>query len=336
MKLREKILNIINNSKTFLILTHIGADADAIASSIAMYWFLVSLGKNPDNIEVYIPYVSKDLEFIDSNNCLKNKCTLKKYDLIIIVDCSSYLRVEGIDLIRESSTSEVIVIDHHEASENLLKSNYSIMDSTASSCTCIIYREFIDYINAQYTKCFAKCVGIGIYSDTIGLTINVTEECKSILEDCAKKSVDLISIKNQLQEVDERTKILTNLAIQRLVFKQGIGCTYILQEDLLENERNLRSINRKAIIEKILHSTNCSILILVIENQKHQFKGSLRTTLGNINLNDICVSLVQCNLVLEGGGHANSAGFRISIEDSITDSIENTYNIFIDAIIEKN
>lgn len=56
MDVRKKIMDNVCQAKTFLILTHVRPDGDAISSSIAMYYLLVSLGKDPKNIEVFIPY----------------------------------------------------------------------------------------------------------------------------------------------------------------------------------------------------------------------------------------------------------------------------------------
>ena len=88
---RKNFVDAFRQANTFLILTHIRPDGDAISSSIAMYEFLVSLGKNPEDIEVFIPHISKDLSFIDKNNILATSCTMKNHDLVIVVDCSDYL-----------------------------------------------------------------------------------------------------------------------------------------------------------------------------------------------------------------------------------------------------
>ena len=55
------------------------------------------------------------------------------------------------------------------------------------------------------------------------------------------------SIRKQLQSVDERTKALTELALNRFVANHDVGCTYILQSDLLPSERNLDIVNHKYI-----------------------------------------------------------------------------------------
>lgn len=326
-------LENIYKAKTFLILTHVRPDEDAISSSITMYHFLVSLGKDPKNIEVFIPYISKDLSFIDENNILTKKCKLEKYDVVIIVDCSDKARVEGSDLLEGFTPQQCIIIDHHEISGNTIDAECSVIDTSASSCTCIIYRELSMYICEPNRKPFFRCVAIGIMSDTIGLTLNVTDECKEILNSCQKQKVDIESIKKQLKNIDVRTQILANLAIKRLVLHQEVGCTYILQSDLMPEELTLKALNHKAIIQQILDSVSCDTLILLIENDNHEVKGSMRTTLSNIDLNDICTSLVERNIFIQGGGHSNSAGFRMAISDTKTETLDSIFKFLIKVIL---
>ena len=330
----RKSLEKINKAKTFLILTHVRPDGDAVSSSIAMYHFLVSLGKDPKNIEVFIPYISKDLSFIDENNILTKKCILEKHDMVIIVDCSDKARVEGSDLLEGITPQQCIIIDHHEISGNTIETECSVIDTSASSCTCIIYRELSMYMCEPNSNPFFRCVAIGIMSDTIGLTLNVTDECKDVLNYCEKQKVDIESIKKQLKNIDVRTQTLANLAIKRLVLHQGIGCTYILQADLMPEELTLKALNHKAIIQQILDSVSFNTLILLIENDNHEVKGSMRTTLSNIDLNDICTSLVERKIFIQGGGHSNSAGFRMDYSDNKIETLDSIFSFLVRVILK--
>ena len=151
---RERVVSVISKAETFLILTHLRPDGDAISSSVAMYEFLVSLGKSPENIDVFIPHISTDLFFIDKNSIRTKNCTLEKHDLVIVVDCSDSLRVEGNELLDGISPEQCILIDHHEAPGTPIKTDYSVIDTSAPSCTCIIYREFSKYISAKNGNSF--------------------------------------------------------------------------------------------------------------------------------------------------------------------------------------
>lgn len=333
MDKRKNFVDAIRQAKTFLILTHVRPDGDAISSSIAMYEFLVSLGKNPEDIEVFIPHISKDLSFIDKNNILAKNCTMENHDLVIVVDCSDYLRVEESHLLEGVSPQQCILIDHHEASGTPIETEYSVVDTSAPSCTCIIYRELSMYMSEQNGNSFIRCIAIGIMSDTIGLTLNVTEESRVILSYCKKSGVDIQAIAEQLKNIDVRTQTLANVAIERLVFDKGIGCSYIIQADLTPEEYSLKTVNHKAIIQQILDTASCNTLILLIENDNHEIKGSMRTTVSNIDLNAICASMVERKCFLQGGGHSNSAGFKMAIPDTTIATLNRIFKLLIAAIL---
>ena len=330
---RKSFLNIVYSANTFLILTHIRPDGDAISSSLAIYDILISLGKKKENIEVFIPHISNDLSFIDKEKILTQKCTMKRHDLVIVVDCSDSLRVEGIELLKGFCSNQCINIDHHAKTGTPIKTMYSFVDTSTASCTCIIYREFSQYISEQNRPSFYRYISIGIMSDTIGLKQNVTEECRYILDFCKSNGINVDEIGEQLKNIDIRTQELANVAIERLFFDRGIGCTYILQSDLIQEDHNLKTVNHKAIIQQVLEYYNCETLILLIENDNNEIKGSIRTTVSTVDLNAICDSMVKCQYFLQGGGHSNSSGFRMAIPDVKTTTLSNIYTHLIDAIL---
>ena len=332
------IIDTIRNAETFLILTHVGPDGDAVSSSMAMHYLLRTLGKEADNIEIYMPYVSKDLTFIDKDNALNDKREISNndYDLVIIVDCSNYSRVEGIELLDKINYKKSILIDHHESADNSIKVDYSLINTSASSCTCVIYNEFAEYLNGDgEDRQFFSYIATGIISDTVNLTLNATIQCKEILKYCQERGVDIEEIVNQLKSIDERTQKLMNLVNTRLLIENGIGYTYILQKDLTPEEFNLKRVNHKAIIQQIFDLTECKTLILLIENNKHEIKGSMRTLEADINLNDICTSMVEKGYFLQGGGHSNSAGFKKSISTETIATMKNIFEV-LTKVISKN
>lgn len=331
-----RIIDTIRNAETFLILTHVGPDGDAVSSSMAMYYLLRTLGKEADNVEIYMPYVSKDLTFIDKDNALNDKREISNndYDLVIIVDCSNYSRVEGIELLDKINYKKSIIIDHHELADNLIKVDYSLIDTSASSCTCVIFNELAEYLSGENRQ-FFRYIATGIISDTVNLTLNATIQCKEILKYCQERGVDIEEIVNQLKSIDERTQKLMNLVNTRLLIENGIGYTYILQKDLTPEEFNLKRVNHKAIIQQIFDLTECKTLILLIENNKHEIKGSMRTLEADINLNDICTSMVEKGYFLQGGGHSNSAGFKKSISTETIATMKNIFEV-LTKVISKN
>ena len=151
------LIQTILNSESFLILTHIRPDGDAISSSISMYYFLLSQGKDEQKIDVVIPSISNDLQFLDSNKIIKQTCSQENYDVLIVVDCSNSVRTKGFASY-SNLAKKIIVIDHHESLAHLISSDYSIVDATASSCTCIIFREFLNFISNNNLTTFLKYI----------------------------------------------------------------------------------------------------------------------------------------------------------------------------------
>ena len=299
----ENLNKLIANAKSFAIITHRRPDADALSSSLSMYWYLVSIGKKASDIDVVVPNFIDDLSFIPGTEFFKKCPTKENYDLVIVVDCSSMHLLETSYVLKLSN--QVICFDHHDTTN--ITANYSIIDKNAPSCTSIIYENF-----KCTDKNFLDCIATGIISDTSNLTLNYTSKCKKILDELALLGTDTKYLSSKLFSVSNRTKELTNIAISRGIYHQNcnhlIFCTYLLQSDLQKSEKSLTEVNHKAIIQNLQKSLNFTSLILLIENDKNEFKGSLRTFDSNIDLNDICSRLLVKNVIIKGGGHRYSSG----------------------------
>lgn len=81
----------------------------------------------------------------------------ENYDVLIVVDCSNSVRTKGFASY-SNLAKKIIVIDHHESLAHLISSDYSIVDATASSCTCIIFREFLNFISNNNLTTFLKYI----------------------------------------------------------------------------------------------------------------------------------------------------------------------------------
>ena len=300
---KETILEKIRNADTFLIMTHKRPDGDAISSSLAMFWYLLDINKSKTNIDIVIPEYSKELAFIPGINFIKNQPVREKYDLAILVDCAELRLLKGKEYLELAD--KTICIDHHEK-ENFY-GDYNIIDLAASSCTSIIFKVFecqeINYLN---------CIATGLISDTSNLTLNVTSESKEIIKILEEFGIDIDKISKILFLKSDRTGDLVKLVIQRGKFiSDNILGTYLLQSDLLEDEKNLTNVNHKLIIQEIQKEINFETLIFLIEKEGGNFKASLRT-FTDIDLNQICTELLADRIILKGGGHSYSAGCTIS------------------------
>lgn len=300
----EKLSEIIKNSKTFAIITHKRPDGDAISSSLAIFWYLIDTGKSKENIDVIIPEFNNDFSFIPGIEHLKKRNIKKQYDLVIVVDCATLHLLNGSNILKIAK--QTICFDHHEVTS--INTNYSFIDIYAPSCTCIIYK----FLNCT-SENFLNCIAIGLISDTVNLTLNVTKTGLSIIDELKNFGVNINYFLSKLTLNNNRTIQLVEIAKERGYFitfeNKSVFCTYLLQKDLLNSEKTLTQLNHKAIIFELQNLLNYNSLILLIENNKGEFRGSLRTHDDKINLNKICLKLVSEGKIIKGGGHSYSAGF---------------------------
>ncbi len=317
---KEVVLELIRNSNTFLIMTHRRPDGDAISSALAMFWYLLDIGKSKQSIDIVIPEYTKELAFISGIEHVKKQPAMEKYDLAILVDCAELRMLKGKEYMELAD--KTICIDHHEKEK--FYADYNVVNVDVSSCTTIIF-DIFHCVAPNYLNCIAT----GLISDTSLLTLNVTPEAMDIIKKLRELGVDIDEISKKLTTKSDRTEELTKLVIKRGKFINGnIFCSYLLQADLLEDEKSLTNVNHKLIIQELQKEVEFETLILLIENEAGEFKGSLRN-FSNIDLNEVCSELLSEGKILKGGGHSYSAGC------TVVGSLNEIFETISDAIIRK-
>lgn len=320
----DSISQAISDAKTFAIFTHRRPDGDAISSSLAVFWYLLDIGKKESDIDVLIPeFIFEDFAFIPGIEKIKKSPTKEKYDVIIIVDCAIMHFLKGREYL--NCGKETICIDHHDGSS--IPTTYRMVDTSVASCTCILYRLF-----PCKNKEFLTCIAAGLISDTSVLSLNVNEKEKNIIQELKESGIDTNNIISELTSQSDRTLALVEITKKRGYFVNSpngkIFCTYILQSDLLDDEKSLATVNHKAIILELQKDIKFDFLILAIEKKNGEFKGSIRTFNTQVDLTQICYKLLEKGKLTRGGGHSFSSGFSAvgtysEILTNISKEIEN-------------
>ena len=303
-RISEELLNKIKNSESIAIVTHKRPDGDALSSAMAIFWYLRELGIKEENIDVIIPSFLSDFNFVDGTEYIKKTSTKEFYDLVIIVDCANFNRIEGSKILKNAKVT--ICIDHHIQEKEYAE--YNFVDESAVSCTSVLYELF-----SGKSLSFLRCVTIGILSDTSNLTLNVTEKCNHLIKELKGKGVNVDAWAKKLTESNSRTKFFIKLVMERGKFLDKgnqIYATYLLQSDLNEDEKDLKKLNHKAIISSLQSSINFNSLIMAVETDDGNVKASLRTFDPRIDLNLLCENLISQKKIIKGGGHSYSAGCK--------------------------
>ena len=186
--LQEQIIEMIQNSNSFAILTHERPDGDAIASSLAIYWYIKSVLDKAD-IDIIIPESPKNFSFLPGFENIKTKPSREKYDLLIIVDELETSRIKCYDVV-SSRCLQTLLFDHHKGSSAFKKHNSAVIGDFLPSTTAVLLAVF-----GNVSKEFLECVVTGILSDTKNLTVNTNDVTVCTVGALGKLGVDVEKFK---------------------------------------------------------------------------------------------------------------------------------------------
>jgi len=303
MKISSKLLSIIRQNKSFLIVCHINPEGDAIGSILALALGLKKIGKK----EVYI--LSKDgvpetLKFLPSSKRIKQNPPKKIFDVLCIVDCNTLERTG----FKELKAKQTIIIDHHIRpddagnSELYRKLSASVIDPEAAAAGVLIYG-LLTALKIPIDKNMAVNLYTAILVDTGGFHYsNVSSESLNIASHLVEAGARPWDITKELYEsVPYKRMELLGLSLSTLgsngstawmsttadMFKKT--CTTAGDtEDFVEFPRKIKGIEAAMFFR---------------EDKNDFIKISLRSK-GSVNVERIAKSF-------GGGGHAAAAGCRI-------------------------
>ena len=290
----------IKNSHNILIISHRRPDSDAIGSSLAIFFYLKSLGKNPTLFNIGpIPAYFDFLPSI-SDVCSDEKILDHKFDLVIALDLAS-MDHSGIDdkLFKDNY---VINIDHHIS--NNLFGDINLIDDRASS-TCEIVYKFLIEVKSEITKNIATCLLCGILGDTGSFSNSATNANSIII------ASQLIGRGAKIHKIDDqvnKNKSINGLRLWGKVLSRirsddnsEIAYTYIKEEEYREHQIEEEELDGLTNFLNVIYDTKFVALFRIGPNFT---RVGLRTIRNDIDLSAIAK-------VNGGGGHKKAAGFTL-------------------------
>ena len=308
--MRSRINDLINKSKSVLLLTHESPDGDAIGSVLAFYHYLISINKSVDMVILEMPKVFNFLPSIDK--VVDN--TDKKYDLGIVLDCSTRERIgQNGDLL--SGCKNTICIDHHISNTNFCDFNY--VKGDISSCCQVIYYLFKNW-NVSISKEIGVSLMTGVLTDTNGFGIdNVDSDTFKMSSDMLELGIDIHSIYEKVLWIKTISQYnLMKIGMDRLEFFENgrIAFTYILKDDFKNVDALIGEHEGIVNIGRNIAGVEVSIFI----REDDGWTVSLRST-GGVDVSKIAI-------LFGGGGHKLAAGTKMY------HSLEETKKLLIDEI----
>ncbi len=276
---------------------HIRPDGDCTGSTLALYNYLK---KNmPDmDVSVYLEQPGEEFSYLSGYSDIRNTLEEdKKFDVFIVLDCSSIDRIEPFARGFENS-DKTICIDHHISNNSFADVNQVVPD--ASSACEVLYDTLDD---EKIDKAVAECIYTGIIHDTGVFKYSCTSlHTMEIAGKMMQMGIDYSDIIDNsfYKKTYVQNQILGRALLESVLFYDK-KCIF---SSVTRDEMNFYGVTGKelgGIIEQLRLTEGVEVAIFLYETGDDEYKVSLRSK------KEIDVSAIA--VAFGGGGHVRAAGF---------------------------
>lgn len=301
----KKIYKQIKKYDKIIIARHVGADPDALGSTIGLKESILSTFPNKKVYVVGAPaskhkYIGQLDKFEDS---------MYENSLLIVLDTSIKKRIDGVDV---DKFSYVIKIDHHPFDE--VFANIELIDDTSSSASQLVV-ELIKNTKLNMTPKAAEALFIGIVGDTNRFLHSYTTYKTFYLVSYMLKETKIDFTKlyenmylRSLHDLHFKSYVINNLTIT----ENGFGYLKITQDILDEYSIDVSTasnmVNDLNYIEGMY-----AWALFTYDKVNENIRGSIRSR-GPI------INTVASNY--NGGGHMYASGVRVDNFDIVDNLIK--------------
>lgn len=300
----KKQIKIYNN---IFIARHIGADPDALGSTIALRDLIKE--KYPNKSVYAIGNPANRFKFMGNLDKVEN---IPKNSLLIVLDTPDSKRIDGIDI---NEFDFIIKIDHHPFIEKY--ANIEYIDDTASS-TCQIILEFIYTCHYKLNKSIAEKLYLGIASDTNRFLYDYTtvKTFELVTKMLKETKINFTSLYESLY-----CKPLNEVKLQGYIYQNMTvtenGVAYIKITDALIKEFGIDSASAGNMINNLNYVNEILVCIFLSEDVKSNvIRANIRSRGPVIN---------EVASRYGGGGHKFASGARLAdwdLADKLISSLD--------------
>jgi len=306
----ERIVDVINGGKKFIITTHLFSEGDAIGSELALKRFLCDLNKEAAivNNEKLPPVYScfdpdKDVKFLRSKDVNIN---LDDFDAIFMVDVADWGQLgDFADMIKASQITK-ICIDHHPTNPGYADIN--VIDKGATSAGELIY-DLIIHMNGELTLELATPLYLSIATDTGWFKFSNTsakafKACSALIEAGVKSQI----IYEKLYHNKHASYLkLLNLMLGALSSECDGQLVWTKMTKKMIKSSGVEFVDTDVMIDLIRAVNEVEVVVIFRELGERKTKVSFRSK------HTIDVSKLASDF--GGGGHVRAAG--ASLEEPI-------------------
>ena len=341
---------LINQSSTIVILTHISPDGDAMGSSLAMRHFLEAQSKQvsvivPNSFPDFLAWLpGADQHIIYEHRQAEADALLEQAELVICTDFNDPKRIGSLGEKMLSLTCKKMMIDHH-----LHPADFPDLTISYPTCpsTCeLVYRLITSLLASSplassplaLSPDIATCIYTGMMTDTGNFSFNSNyAEMYQIVGDLVAAGVNKDAIYNRVFNAysADRMRLMGYCLYQKMKIypEHHTALIYLSRKELYRF--NFQSGDAEGIVNLPLQIKDVYYSVFMREDKvspaerglakggKSKIKISLRSQ-GDRPVN------VFAKEVFDGGGHANASGgeFYGSLPAAVQRFIENFRDYF--------
>jgi len=332
--MEEQLKQLIEQSNSIVITSHIGPDGDSVSSCL---FLKMILEKNyPDKqIHISMEEDAPSLAFLEGYSDIKfgnlgAALSEAKPNLLILLDANTIKRISrNPDLVSQALNAhqtKLAIIDHHEADGRDQSDIYINQGNPAVAQD--IYEIFIEKLKLSKPAGYAPVAMVGIYTDTGGF-IHQNQNFKNtyrIIGQLVEDGANIELISNKLNRVSQPAlAILDNLLANTSEFK---GATYSFVDDQIQPDskdvlREAVDLYKEAFLRNIGDRTWGFVVYPDVLATNHTYSVSFRALADSMDVSKIAGEL-------GGGGHKPAAGAKVEV-NSVSEAVAR-----VKAAIEKS
>jgi bifunctional oligoribonuclease and PAP phosphatase NrnA len=295
---------IVNESRSFVLTSHMRPDCDAIGSETALANALRSIGKtvrivNGDAVPPHIAFIdpNRDVQVLgrdvadDALQC----------DVLTVLDTSAWGQLGPMAEIAKKTKARKVVIDHHVSQDDM---SAEVFKDAGSESTGRLVLQAIDAIGAKITPQIASALFAAIATDTGWFRFASVGEATLVaaarLVAAGAKPHDTFGVlyeQNTIARLLLQGRILSNVKSQ---LDGRLLSSAITQADL--RAVNAEPTDTEDVINRLLGVKGVEVALLFLELNPQETKISLRSR-SPIDVNQIAGRF-------GGGGHRAASGVR--------------------------
>lgn len=298
-QLWQQAAGFIEAHHSFLVVSHVQPDGDAIGSTLAVAHLLKQFGKQ--YVLTNDSPVPEKYRFLDmAGDILPWEAAKSKggFHAVISVDAADRQRLGAVEEVLEQGFP-LLNIDHHPTNDRFGSVNVVVDDKAA---TAEILYELIEYLELEWDQAFAEAVYTGVMTDTGGFRYsNTTPEVMKLAAQLLHYGVVPGDIADRVFETISYAKVLIlKEALNSLVVSDDgqIAWLSITAEQMKQTGAKEEDLGGIVNLARNVEGVEVGILLKQVDERG--VKVSLRSRKK--------VDVAKVAKELGGGGHARAAG----------------------------